>query len=992
EFLRVNNVPQQGLVRFARRDIAPNKLGPVLKDTAFPLSAVSYASGQVRLGWTGNYDLDDAALEYRVYRSSTTGTPIDVQTVTAPFWNEPRLTFTDTGLAAGSSQRYRVVALDRYGNQAMSPWATVTVSSEQLSSYAAEVLSDAPTSFWRLGESSGTTGYDWAGAADLTVADGVTRGAAGAIGGDTNTASTFGGTSSGLAVTPTAIDGPNTFTAEAWFKTTTTSGGKILGFGSSATSLSSSYDRHVYMADNGRIYFGVYPGSVRTIASTSAYNDGEWHQVVASLGSGGMQLWVDGKRVAQRTDTTSAQDYLGYWRIGGDNLASWPGAPTSNYVAGTIDDVAIYPTVLSGTQVRSHYVASGRTLDVPSAPTDAYGTAVYNAEPNLYWRFDETTGSQLADSGVEDHQGALNGAFTRVSSGALVGVTGDRAVTFGPGAGNAYSVDQVDNPTSYSLEAWFSTTSSSGGKIIGFGNAQTGLSSNYDRHVYMQDDGTLVFGVWTGQPNTITSASSYNDGRWHYVLATQDGSGMRLYVDGQPVGSNPQSASQAYTGYWRVAGDTTWGSSSPYLAGSYDEVAVYPRALSANDAQIHYSLGTTGTAPNLLPSATFQPQLEGRTVTVDGSGSSDPDGTVQTYVWDFGDGQTAVGPTAGHTYTNPGSYTILLTVTDDRGGTATAERVITVTNAAPTAAFTTSSQFLTLSVDGSGSLDPDGTVAAYEWDFGDGATATVPVTQHTYASAGTYTVTLTVTDNDGAVGTMSQTVAVAQNQAPVASFTPTVAGLSVSVDGTSSADPEGSLASYSWSFGDGGTATGATAQHTFAVAGTYPVALTVADAQGLTGTATQQVTVATDVPFAVDSFSRTVTNGWGTADAGGLWTLSGSSSQYGVSAGSGKFTIAAAGYAPRTQLRGVTVGDVDVSSQLSLDKIGNGGGTFVSLTSRGSLWNSLYRGKVWVKSTGAVNVSIGRLTGTETTLVQTNVAGLTLTAGAVIRVRFETEG
>ncbi len=101
---------------------------------------------------------------------------------------------------------------------------------------------------------------------------------------------------------------------------------------------------------------------------------------------------------------------------------------------------------------------------------------------------------------------------------------------------------QFANPTVYSLEAWFKTTTTSGGKIIGFGDVQTGISTNYDRHVYMQNDGRLVFGAWTGVANTITSASAYNDNAWHHVVATQSGNGMKLYVDGELVGTNRRPA------------------------------------------------------------------------------------------------------------------------------------------------------------------------------------------------------------------------------------------------------------------------------------------------------------------------------------------------------------------------------------------------------------------------------------------------------------------
>ncbi len=114
---------------------------------------------------------------------------------------------------------------------------------------------------------------------------------------------------------------------------------------------------------------------------------------MASLGSGGMALYVDGVKVGSRTDTTVGQSYTGYWRIGGDNLNSWPNRPSSDYLNGQIDDVAVYPTVLTAPQIRAHYLNSGRTLAGATPPADAYGAAVYASEPEFYWRLAETSGT-----------------------------------------------------------------------------------------------------------------------------------------------------------------------------------------------------------------------------------------------------------------------------------------------------------------------------------------------------------------------------------------------------------------------------------------------------------------------------------------------------------------------------------------------------------------------------------------------------------------------
>lgn len=240
------------------------------------------------------------------------------------------------------------------------------------------MLGDNPGIYWRLGESSGGA-VDSAGGVAGTVGAGVTRGAAGAVVADPDTAATFNGTSTGRVVTPAAVAGPQQLSVEAWFRTTSTRGGKIIGFGNSATGNSTSHDRHVYLRNNGQLTFGVYPGAARTVTSPQSYNNGQWHHVVASLSpTAGMSLYVDGTKVASDPAVTSTNPYNGYWRVGGDTVTSWPGAPTSGYLSGTIDEVAIYNSPLSDVQVTQHYADSGNGASVPNTPPVAAFTADTN--------------------------------------------------------------------------------------------------------------------------------------------------------------------------------------------------------------------------------------------------------------------------------------------------------------------------------------------------------------------------------------------------------------------------------------------------------------------------------------------------------------------------------------------------------------------------------------------------------------------------------------
>ena len=685
EFMKVNSVGQQGLVRFAIPSIAPNKQGPLHGSTYWPLNVRSIQPGTARLAFPANTDRDDLTLTYKIVRDGDTAHPISTTTSDSTFWNLPTLGYLDTGLAPGSTHTYRVYASDPNGNVNVTAPVSVTVTTTPISAYANRVINDGATTFWRLDEPSGTAVADWAGFNDGVAGSGVTRNITGAILGDTDTASGFSGTSAGVVASQTPIPGPNTFTISAWFKTTTHSGGKIVGFGDANTGNSGSYDRHIYMDNSGKIYFGVYPGSVQTVTSAKSYNDGAWHQVVASLGAGGMTLFLDGQKVGSLGSVTTAQDYSGYWRIGGDNLNGWTNQPSSSYFAGSIDDVAIFPTALTSPTVRNEYLAAGYSIaGVPPAPADAYGADVYNLDPDLYWRLGDPTGATMAaDAGAYQNPGVVNGAVGFGATGALTGVT-DTAAQFDGAAAYLVSSNQAAGPTTYSTSAWFKTTTTAGGKIIGFGDAATGVSTSYDRHVYMTNDGHLVFGTYSGGFQAVTTAGSYNDGQWHQVVATQGSDGMKLYVDGALVTSNAAyTGAQSFTGYWRVGGDNLdgWPSqpSSRFFAGTIDEVAVYSSVLPAAEVANQYTLAT-GKTPNTPPTAAFVTALSGKVLSVDGTTSHDAEGPIAQYNWTFGDGATATGATAQHTYASGGSFMVTLTVTDSGGAIDVASHQVDVTD------------------------------------------------------------------------------------------------------------------------------------------------------------------------------------------------------------------------------------------------------------------------------------------------------------------------
>ncbi|MGY1809660.1 PKD domain-containing protein [Blastococcus sp. SYSU D00669] len=463
-------------------------------------------------------------------------------------------------------------------------------------------------------------------------------------------------------------------------------------------------------------------------------------------------------------------------------------------------------------------------------------------------------------------------------------------------------------PETTTTELWFSSSATTAGQLFGFGTSPTGDSQTTDRTLTMGADGRLTFSVLVGgQARTVTTPGSYNDGQWHYTAATLSPAGMFLYVDGALVASrNDTPPGLTLNAHLRVGGDQ-----GAYFDGRIDEVALYISAPKPEVLSRHYALGS-GTTANVSPTATFTTQQNGGGVSFTAS-ASDPDGTIASYAWDFGDGTTGTGASATHAYAEPGTYAVALIVTDEKGATGSASQLVTVSpaNLPPTASFTSATSGLQVSVDGAGSTDSDGTVASYSWDWGDGST-----------------------------------------------------------DGT-----------------------GVTATHAYAAAGTYTVTLTVTDDQGGTATTTRSVTVAAGVAhIARDTFDRTATNGLGTADVGGVWQASAGGTRQSVTPGVATLALPAAGNNTGSYLN-VSQTSSDLRAAFNLSAAPTGNGTYVYLTGR-RVGTSEYRVRVRLLADGRVGLALSRVSGGTEAFPQGEVIvpGLTVAAGQTVNARVQTSG
>jgi PKD repeat protein len=238
----------------------------------------------------------------------------------------------------------------------------------------------------------------------------------------------------------------------------------------------------------------------------------------------------------------------------------------------------------------------------------------------------------------------------------------------------------------------------------------------------------------------------------------------------------------------------------------------------------------------------------GTSVAFDGSQSTVPGLTATGYAWDFGDGTLGSGAQTTHTFSAPGTFLVELTVSYSDGSTRSCTRNVTATTPAGScliAPLAVANVGVPTSFDGTASMIAGQTVVSYGWTFGDGAQGSGATPMHTYAAPGSYLVKLTVTYASGisALCSKVQLVNTPPSCVLVSIFPSVSVGQFAAFTGASSTDPDGTIAGYSWDFGDGTGAVGMNASHKYTAPGTFTVTLTVTDNQGATSSCTDSVLV-----------------------------------------------------------------------------------------------------------------------------------------------------
>jgi PKD repeat protein len=323
---------------------------------------------------------------------------------------------------------------------------------------------------------------------------------------------------------------------------------------------------------------------------------------------------------------------------------------------------------------------------------------------------------------------------------------------------------------------------------------------------------------------------------------------------GSTAGSNPIATYTVNFGDGTIVGPQA-GATATH---TYTVAGAYTVTLTVTDTASATAMATAPVTAATPPTAALVVSplsgAEPLPVTADASTSGAGTNPIATYAFDFGDG-TKVGPQAGaqanHTYSAGGAYVVKVTVTDNAGYTSSATAQVTVGQ--PVAKVQVSPTFgatpLVVAADASTSTDPIG-IATYTFNFGDGtivgpqAGATAG---HTYSAPGTFTVTLTVKDSTGSQASATASVTAVTPPSAALSLSPGLGPTPLPVTADASASTPGSnpIASYTFNFGDGtvvGPQAGATAAHTYPLAGSYSVKVTVTDTQNVASTATGTVT------------------------------------------------------------------------------------------------------------------------------------------------------
>ncbi|MCX4745893.1 DUF6531 domain-containing protein [Kitasatospora sp. NBC_01287] len=560
----------------------------------YALTAIQDAEGHVQsLHYTGGLldTVTDAASGRALHLSWTSGGRHVAKVITDPAAGgdaSTALAWTYTYNGSNADELDQVCAPATGGNSAAS---CTTYSYTPGSHVRSATLDTNPSSYWRLGESSGTN------AASEEIANqgndvaqyvgGVSLGAPGAAVGSGATAASFDGSSSAVAL-PGGLLRNSYVSLGLWFKTT--SPGVVAAYQNGPLSASpSEASPLLYVGTDGRLRGELYGPSIglAPITSAGAVTDGAWHYALLTGSGGSQSLYLDGNAIGSVAGVINPLDQQNtYIGAGFTRGSPWPSVPAASgdgnsHFRGQIADVAVYDHTLGAPAVAAVYQAGAKAstelsaLKLPSGKTklavsydgvrdratqvtDANGGTwkisqpsvsgsaqeyrgqVMGSTPQDYWRMSDQAGTQAANEIYSPRPTPNNGTYTGVTLGAAGPMTGSGGAASFDGSTSSVQLPSAMIPAQgpAGIALWFKTTGS--GTLAGYQStpldaAQTPANASWNPALYVGSDGKLYGEFYCGGiPTPMVSASAVNDGKWHFaVLSADSGTSQSLYLDGQ---------------------------------------------------------------------------------------------------------------------------------------------------------------------------------------------------------------------------------------------------------------------------------------------------------------------------------------------------------------------------------------------------------------------------------------------------------------------------
>jgi PKD repeat protein len=317
---------------------------------------------------------------------------------------------------------------------------------------------------------------------------------------------------------------------------------------------------------------------------------------------------------------------------------------------------------------------------------------------------------------------------------------------------------------------------------------------------------------------------------------------------GESIQFTDTSAGNPTSWSWNFGDGATSSAQNPSHA--YSSGGTYTVTLQVSNGT--YTKSTSKSITVLAPITidfTFNPSTPA--VNQDVVFANQTSGSVDSYLWNFGDGSTSTAKDPTHKFTSAGSFTVTLTATNAKGSKTKSKTLVVSQSLNPSFTYSPSSPYAGQTVQFTDTST--GNPTSWQWDFGDGSSSMLQNPTHAYSNSGTYTVTLRVTNSAESKNT-SKTITVKPVVQADFSFSPTSPTVGTSVQFTDKST--GNITSWSWKFGDGATSTQKNPAHAYSSAGSYNVALTVSDgttSNSMTQTISVRANVVADFTYSPSS-------------------------------------------------------------------------------------------------------------------------------------------